>query len=62
MLREILKNFCKIFCSHDWETTYRFSTMRLGACYGEKYKIFTYKKCKKCGAEKEFSTTHTAKW
>lgn len=68
MLREILKNFCKIFCSHDWITTYdwkitcRFSDMRLGACYGEKYNIFTYKKCKKCGAEKESSTTHTVKW
>jgi hypothetical protein len=62
MLREILENFCKIFCFHDWERTGSYPIIRLGAYYGEKYNIHIYKKCKKCGAEKKSSKTDTVKW
>lgn len=62
MLREILKNFCKIFCSHDWKTTCSYPIIRLGAYYGEKYKTWKYEECKKCGAKKESSKTDTVKW
>ena len=52
MLRKILKNFCKIFCFHDWEKTRSDFIIRIGDYYRQKYNIDIYKKCKKCGAEK----------